>query len=183
MDTPDAFDRLTSSLFSFTAIPLVNQLVVTLALALLSVVVGEFTISIGYRINRKHLRKLNARWNDLQRLSHQALEAGDKASYRALNKEGNDVHGRLFFQKVALSAASLWPIFFALAWLQEHQPRAQTPLPGTSYEVNYVVLFLICYIVARVLFGKVRGRLPYFSRVQRMVTEDTGHPSPSPPPS
>jgi hypothetical protein len=178
MDIPHAINQLLTSLFSLTGIPLVDRLAVTFVLALLTVVVGEFTISMGYRINRKYLRKLTTRWETLQRLSQQALDAGDKASYRALNKEGNDVHGRLFFQKVALSAASLWPIFFALAWLQEHQPQAETPIPGTPYGMNYVVLFLICYILARVLFGRIKRRLPYFSRVQRMLAEDTNHNCP-----
>ena len=59
------------------------------------------------------------RFEKMNRLSSEALSLGDKESYKACNKEGNDAFGQLFFNKFGLSAASLWPIFFALAWMQD----------------------------------------------------------------
>jgi hypothetical protein len=43
--------------------------------------------------------------------------------------------------------------------------------PYTSLAANYVVVFLACYVLGRVLFGHLRPRLPYFSKVQKMLDE------------
>ena len=108
-------DPILILLYRLTGHPLVDYYVGTFFLALLTVVVGELTISLVFRINKAHLDKLNARVEKMQRLSSEALAAGDQAGYKACNKEGNDAFGQLFFNKFGLSAASLWPIFFALA--------------------------------------------------------------------
>lgn len=142
--------------------------------ALISVVVGELTISLGYRVNRSYIRGLNQEVKQYQSLSEEASALADPATYRAVNREGNDAFGRLFFQKIALSAASLWPIFFGLQWLQDRYGSQEVLIPGTSWEANYVVSFLICYVVVRILFGRLKKKIPYFRRVQDMLQEDQG---------
>ncbi len=142
--------------------------------AFFSVIVGEITISLAYRINRRYLRSLHHEVQEYQELSEQASAMADPETYRMINREGNDAFGRLFFQKIALSAASLWPIFFALQWLQDRYGSQPVLIPGTSWEANYVVSFLICYVVARILFGRLKKKIPCFRRVQEMLQEDQG---------
>jgi hypothetical protein len=167
-------DRPLLAAYSLTGIPFLDCLAGTLVLALMATVVGEFTVSVAYRVNRRHLHELGEKVARLHRVSHNALEAGDRSSYRLINREANDAFGRLFFQKAALSAASLWPIFFALEWMQENWPQVGAPLPGASEAVNYVAAFLVCYVTSRLLFGRVKRRLPYFKGVYRLL--DAGEP-------
>jgi len=140
--------------------------------ASVSVILGEVTISLGYRINRGYLRSLNREVQEYQNLSEEASALADPATYRAVNREGNEAFGRLFFHKIALSAASLWPIFFALQWLQDRYASQEILIPGTSWEANYVAAFLVFYILAKVLFGKLKTRIPYFRSIHRMLEED-----------
>ncbi|MEW6670450.1 MAG: hypothetical protein AB1427_02030 [Thermodesulfobacteriota bacterium] len=162
-------DTALISLYRLIGSPLLDYCVGTFLLALLTVVVGELTISIVFKVNRRHLEKLNARVEKMQHLSAEALNRGDEASYRACNKEGNDAFGHLFFNKFGLSAASLWPIFMALAWMQERFAGIGLPLPWVGWEINYVAFFILCYIPARILFGRLKPRLPYFRGVHRIL--------------
>ncbi len=155
--------------YRLTGHPLVDYYLGTFLLALLTVLVGELTISIVFRINKAHLDKLNARVEKMKRLSEEALNLGDDKAYRAINKEGNDAFGHLFFNKFGLSAASLWPIFFALAWMQERFAEIALPIPWIGWEINYFFFFLLCYILARIFFGRVKRHLPYFKGMHRML--------------
>ncbi len=179
----EILDPILISFYRMTGFPVLNYFIGTLLLALLTVVVGEFTISIVYRINRSHLDKLNKQVEKMQRLSSEALERGDEESYKACNKVGNDAFGHLFFNKFGLAAASLWPIFIALAWMQGRFREIGLPIPWLGWEINYVFFFILCYILARILFGRLKPRLPYFRGVQKMlkaydknVVEPTGQP-------
>jgi len=144
----------------------------SLLAAFVSVVVGELTISLAYRANRSYIRSLNQEVVRYQSLSEEASVFADPETYRLINREGNEAFGRLFFHKIALSAASLWPIFFALEWLQDRYGSQEILVPGTSWEANYVVSFLVFYILARLLFGKLKKAIPYFRRIDRMLQED-----------
>jgi hypothetical protein len=149
-------------LYRLTGNPMADYFLGTFLLALLAVVVGEFTISIVFKVNKAHLDRLNVRVEKMKRLSSEALTIGDQEGYKACNKEGNDAFGQLFFNKFGLSAASLWPIFFALAWMQERFAEIGLPLPWIGWEINYFFFFLMCYILARILFGRIKRKLPYF---------------------
>ena len=149
-------------LYRLTGNPMAVYFLGTFLLALLAVVVGEFTISIVFKVNKAHLDRLNVRVEKMKRLSSEALAIGDQEGYKACNKEGNDAFGQLFFNKFGLSAASLWPIFFALAWMQERFAEIGLPLPWIGWEINYFFFFLMCYILARILFGRIKRKLPYF---------------------
>jgi hypothetical protein len=171
-------DPILITFYRLTGYPLVDYYVGTFLLALLTVVVGELTISLVFQINKAHLDKLNARVEKMKRLSSEALAVGDQAGYKACNKEGNDAFGQLFFNKFGLSAASLWPIFFALAWMQERFAEISLPLPWIGWEINYFFFFVLCYIPARIFFGGIKRKLPYFRGIhQTLLTyekTDTG---------
>jgi hypothetical protein len=156
-------------LFRLTGYPVADYCLGTFLLAFLTVLVGEFTISIVFRINRGHLEALNSQVEKLSRLAQQAIGQGDEKSYRAINKEGNEAFGQLFFNKFGLSAASLWPIFFALAWMQERFTSISLPLPFWGWGMNYVALFILCYIMARILFDRLKPKLPYFKGVHQTL--------------
>jgi hypothetical protein len=164
-----SLDPILITLYRLTGHHLVDYYLGTFLLALLTVVVGELTISIVFQINKAHLDKLNTRVEKMQALSEEALKLGDETAYKAINKEGNDAFGHLFFNKFGLSAASLWPIFFALAWMQERFAEIGLPLPWVGWEINYVLFFLLCYIPARIFFGRVKRHLPYFRGVDQML--------------
>lgn len=162
-------DGVLIQLYRTTGYPVIDYFLGTFFLALLTVVVGEFTISLAFRFNRKHLATLNARLAKMHNLSLAALKAGEHGQYKACNKEANDAFGRVFFNAIAFSAAYLWPAPFALAWMQMRFGEIGIPVPFTGLAVNYLVVFLICYVLARMLFGKLRPKLPYFGKIQKML--------------
>ncbi|MBE0466610.1 MAG: hypothetical protein IBX71_05225 [Candidatus Desulforudis sp.] len=164
-------DQVLIVFYRITGSPAFDFLLGTFLVALLTVVIGEFTISIAYLVNRKHLQKLNARMVEMNNASVAALKSREKAEYKAKNKEANDAFGRVFFNAIALSAACLWPVFFALAWMQLRFVDVRLPVTFTGLEANYVVVFLVAYILARILFGTLRPRLPYFRKVQQLLDE------------
>ncbi len=149
-------------------------------LAVLSTLAGETTLAFGYRINRRYLKKLSEDLAEYQKLSDEAERMGDETSYQAVNKAGNEVWGKLFFFKIALSAAALWPIFFALAWLQARYSHLDLSIPGTSIGLNYVVVFLIAYVAARLMFSRISRKLPFFRTVLGMVDADASHSDTAP---
>jgi hypothetical protein len=165
----EIFDYFLIHLYTVTGYPVADYFLGTFLLAFLTVLVGEFTISLVFRVNRSHLETLNARVEKMSRLSEQALELGTEKSYRAINKEGNEAFGQLFFNKFGLSAASLWPIFFALDWMQERFASISLPLPFWGWGINYVALFILCYIMARILFDRLKPKLPYFKGVHQTL--------------
>ncbi len=174
-----ALDQVLIVLYRMTGNPVIDFFLGTFLLAFLTVVIGEFTISIAYRVNRKHLSSLNNNMNEAKELSIAALKSGDKEGYKAHNKKANDAFGKVFFNAIALSAACLWPVFFALNWMQMRFMDIRFPIPFTGFAVNYVVVFLIVYILSRILFGMMRPRLPYFRSVQKMLDEQrNGGPRP-----
>jgi hypothetical protein len=155
--------------YQLTGIPALDGAIGTFVLALMVAVIGEFTISLVFLANRKHLDKLNRQLKTCSDLSQEALRRGDMQSYKALNKQANDAYGHVFFNKFGLSAAALWPAFFALDWMQPHFMEAGVPVPGYPSGANYVLVFLCGYILARIVFGRLKRHLPYFRSQYRML--------------
>ena len=180
----DFCDPYLLALYRVTGIERLDGLIGTFLVALLVAVIGEFTISIVFRINRRHLDGLNSNLEKYSHLSQEALRRGDAASYKALNKQGNEAYGQVFFNRFGLSAASLWPAFFALDWMQRHfaEPGIAVPLYPTG--ANYVVVFLLCYILARIVFGRLKRHLPYFKGQYAMLQsyDKPGETAEKPPP-
>jgi hypothetical protein len=157
------------ALYELTDVRGLDGLIGTFAVALIGVIIGEFTISLVFRANRKHLDQLNRNLKKYSELSQEALRRGDEASYKALNKQANDAYGHVFFNKFGLSAAALWPIFFALDWMQPHFAETGIAVPFYPSGLNYVVVFLICYVPARIGFGRLKRHLPYFKGQYEML--------------
>ena len=165
----EIMDALLASFYRLPGDPVWSYYFGTLLVALLAVVVGELTVSLVYRVHRPHYEKLEKRVAELNDLAQKALEMGDEESYRACNKEANEAFSRSFFGNFGLSAASLWPCPFALAWMQRHFSDFEIPVPFFNVTVGYIPTFVVSYIVARVVFGRIRHRLPYFRGVRSML--------------
>jgi len=118
----------------------------TAVLALLCLGLGRATALVVLRMLQPRLEKYGAEAARYQELATTALRAGDKAAYKAANTLANEAFGHTFFQQVALSAAYLWPIFFALAWMQYRFLELAVPIPGTSWSLGFIGAFLLIYL-------------------------------------
>ena len=155
--------------YRITGYAFADFLLGTFVLAFIALVIGEFTISVAFLIVRKRIDQTTAEAARYQDLSLEALAAGDKPAYRAANKLANDAFGKSFFLQIALSAAFLWPIFFAVAWLSYRFADLEFPLLFTDYTLGYIGVFILLYVVAYLLFKRVKYKLPYFRRIKEIL--------------
>jgi hypothetical protein len=146
-----------------------NFLLGTLALAILSLLVGEFTSFLASLLVRGHFEQVAGEAKRYQDLSMEALKAGDRPAYEAANKVANEEFGKSFFMQIALSATFLWPIFFALGWMQHRFLEVAFPLPVVGFSLGYTAVFVILYIAAYVVFKGVKRRIPYFRRLRQLM--------------
>jgi hypothetical protein len=147
---------------------MLGYLVGTAVLALVCVILGDLTVSLAFRINGSFFKRDNQELVRMQNKSLLALQARDKKSYQACNEVANDSFGKVFFTQIALGASSLWPVPFALQWLEERFADVAFLLPislGERTSVGYAFTFIPMYILVRILFGKVRDRLPGYRRL------------------
>lgn len=169
-------DEILMNLYRITGNPLADYFFGTFILAFLTVVIGELALSWVFKVNKSHLNNLDSRLAHFNRLSSEALRLGHEDSYRACNKEANEAFGHLFFNKFGLSAACLWPIPFALAWMQCRFQEIEFPIIfplsfifGTT--VGYIFTFIPLYVLCRILFKHMRPWLPYFRGVQKILDQ------------
>jgi hypothetical protein len=141
----------------------------TFFLAWMALLVGEFTISVVFLSARRRIDAATHEARHYQDLSAEALSAGDKAAYRAANKLANDAFGRSFFMQIALSAAFLWPIFVALAWMNQRFANLEFPLLFTDYALGCIGVFIVLYAAAYLIFKKIKYKLPYFRRIKTIL--------------
>lgn len=167
----EALDELLITFYKVTGNPVWDYFLGTFLLALLVVVVGHGTVLLVLHINGKHLEKLDDRLGQLNRLTDTALKMGDRRNYRLLNKEAGDAYGQVFFNRFGLSAASLWPAFLALAWMQERFIGIHIPIPYLGVTANYFLVFLGSYVLAKIVFNRIRRRWNRLSRPHRHPTQ------------
>lgn len=132
----------------------------TLVLAGWATLLGGLTSGLARRVNRAHLAGLEREMQDRNSQAMAALAAGDKPAYKALNKEANDAFGKLFFLRAAMGAASLWPAFLAVAWLQPRFGELAIPLPLSPWGIGCAPGFLICYLIVRLVIYYVKKKSP-----------------------
>ena len=104
----------------------------------------------------------------------EALKAGDRPAYEAANTMANEAFGKSFYSQVALSATFVWPIFFALGWMQHRFLEVAFPLPFIGFSLGYIGAFLILYIAAYFMFKPVKRRLAYYRRIQELKEASGG---------
>ena len=145
----------------------VDFVIGTFVLACISLLIGEVTVSLAFRLTRNHIGKKTAEAEKYQNLSMEALKAGDKEAYLAINKLAKDAFGHTFFQQLTLSAAFLWPVCFALAWMQHRFLEMAFPIPGTDWSVGFIGAFIMLYAAAYFVFKPVK-RI-YYRRIKELV--------------
>lgn len=156
------FYRLTGYAFA-------DFLLGTFVLAWIALLVGEFTISMVFLVSKQRIDASTEESRHYQDLSAEALSAGDKEAYRAANKLANDAFGKSFFMQIALSAAFLWPVFVALAWMNQRFAELEFPLIFTDYALGCVGVFIVLYVAAYLIFKKIKYKLPYFRWIKTIL--------------
>jgi hypothetical protein len=164
-----AIDPFLIWFYRITGYTFVDFLIGTFVLAFITLVIGEFCISIVFLVSRKHIDSASDEVVRYQNLSVDAVSAGDKAAYKAANKLANDAFGRTFFMQIAFSAAFLWPIFFSLTWMGYRFSDVEFPFMFFDYTVGYTCIFIPLYIGCYIIFKQIKGRLPYFKRVGEIL--------------
>ncbi|MCL6478941.1 MAG: hypothetical protein K6T65_11070 [Peptococcaceae bacterium] len=165
MDWWTSLDGFLISLYRLTGWPVLDYFTGTFLLAMITIIIGDFTTSLVFRANRGYYTRLNSRLGELHQLSMAALRLKEKSEYKAVNREANDTFGLLFFSMFGLSASYLWPAFFALAWMQTRFGDIRFPLFFEGWTTGYFFTFLVCYLLARILFSQLKPHLPYFKNV------------------
>ncbi|MBU1696044.1 MAG: hypothetical protein KKD21_03245 [Proteobacteria bacterium] len=176
-------DGLLIVFYRFTDIAIVDYMIGTFCLSMIAVVLGEFTVSIALKFNKKYIGQLSEKMNRKESMAIAAYEKGDMDGYKALNKQASDAWGKKFFTMMGHSAAILWPIPFALGWMQ-------TRFQGVDFEISfpfslvmdsvgYTFSFFPIYILSRIVFAHMRPWLPYFSSVHKSLMETAGDSKPS----
>lgn len=140
-------------------------------IALIATAIGELCIAAAYFINRKHFRSVRSEMVSNHNLSIRALMAKDKETYKACNGLANDAFGKTFFSNIALFAASLWPAFFGLGWLGFRFSGVDFTLPLVGV-VTTNFFFVPTYIMVRVLFSRVKKRLPVFKQAHALLKDE-----------
>ena len=111
-------DSFLIAFYRITGYSLFDYFIGTMFLAFFCVVIGELSVSLAIRFNKRFLDSMSKEINDKEMLALKAYRAGDKDSYKSINRDATDAWGKHFFTMVAYSAGILWPIPFALAWMQ-----------------------------------------------------------------
>ncbi len=129
----------------------------TVLVTALAILVGELTVALGKKLNRRILAASSGEAREMERKSMQALRAGDKAAYKALNRQANEAFGQSFFQKAALGASSLWSAFMVAGWVEARfAGLGEIPLPGVGASVSWVQAYIASYLALRLGLAGVR---------------------------
>lgn len=144
--------------YRFFENPMIGWWVGTFVLAFWAVLLGEMTVALVSRINRKAIEH---RWKETAYYHEQSLKAkaaGDENAYEGINKLANEAYGKSFFLYIAMGMASLWPAFFAAAWLNLRFGHLGFILPKWigGLELSFLAPFVLLYIAVRILFVKIK---------------------------
>lgn len=168
-------DRFLVIFYRLVDNPILGYYIGTGALCLMCVIIGQLTLATSFLWNRRSIDHENKEMVHMHNLSVKALLAKDKKAYKLCNKVANDAFGKVFFSQIAMSISSLWPVPFALAWMQTRfsevafELPVRLPLVGES--VGYLFTAIPIYILMYILFGKVKSKLPFFSYMARILAE------------
>jgi len=149
----------------------------TLILALYCIILGDLSASLVTLINKKYIRKMQAKMDHNHELSETALKLGDKESYKAVNKQGLDAFGHSFSLGAAIFCVSIWPMPFALAWLSLRFVDAPLELPFQmpfiGNTVEYFPSFLLLYIATRILYSSIMSRVTWYRTIKTRLVGQT----------
>lgn len=166
------FDTFFIFFYRVFSTPIFGYLFGTFCLSIFCVLFGQITQNLLWRWNHQWIRRDNREMVRMHNLSLKALSFKDKAAYKACNKEANDAFGKFFFAQMAMGMSSLWPVPFALAWMDTRFTTVDFFLPGIG-PVGYMASFVPIFILANIIFSKVKKRIPFFASMARRISKDT----------
>jgi hypothetical protein len=166
-------DLILISPYRWSGNPVIGFFLGTLVLSLWCVLIGKASGLVVWMINGSHMGSLERETVKMHNLSLKAILFRDKASYTACNNEANEAFGRYFFAQLAAGAATLWPVPFALAWMETRFSEVTFPIPYPLKLVvpaaGYIAIFLLCYILLRIL---LKHLLPEFHPVRTATSRE-----------
>ena len=177
-------DRLLIAGYRVSGFAFADFLLGTLWLAFICVLIGELTVSLALKINRRYFVQMNTEMRHKEQLALDAYHAGDMTAYEALNKQATDAWGRRFFTMFGYSAGMFWPLPFALGWMQTRFVGVEFAIAAPiswifGASASYPFVFIPIYILARIMFKYLRPRLPFFRDIQRMLDEGSQRVQPA----
>lgn len=173
------FDPWLIQPFRWPESPLAGYLLGLLVLGLLCVLLGDAAAILVSRLNRKVYGGYIKDMVHHHELSIKAAQSGSRENYKAVNRQAHESFGRYFFSQAAVFTASIWPLPFALAWLDLRFREALVRLPVLDYDANYVFFFIPLYILARVIYSRTIGRMSWYVRLRLAATLEEARPGPS----
>ncbi len=156
--------------------PLLGWTVGTFTLCLWAVLLGDLTILLAFKMNEKYIRNLLKNTDYYHEQSMKAKSMGDETAYRKINWLANEEFGKSFFALIAMGMGSLWPAFFAVAWLNERFGQMTffvLPQWAGGYQINFIGPSLGLYIIARYAYTRSKKYIKRlaFNNTQSAITE------------
>jgi len=152
--------------------PILGYYIGTFTLCLICVILGEITASLVFKFNQSYIEQDNRTMIKMHNLSLYALKAKDKTSFKACNEEANEAFGKVFFTQITLALSSLWPVPFAIAWMETRFGEVPFALPFRIFligdSVGYLFTFIPIYILTRLLFGRAQHWFPFFKKNKKL---------------
>ena len=138
-------------------------------LSLLCVITGDVTSHLARRLNRGVYGRYRDEMVRQHNLSVQALKHSDKEAYKAVNRQAHEAFGKYFFSQAGAFTLSIWPLPFAMAWLDIRFGGVPLTLPfsvpGVGDSVFYPFFFLPIYIAVRIIYGRTMRRFGFYQRI------------------
>jgi hypothetical protein len=159
-------DTLLIFFFRLLVPPILGYYLGCAVVALICVILGQITLAVTFLWNQNFIDQDNQHMIRMHNLSIKALLAKDKTAYRSCNKLANEAFGKVFFSQIALSIASLWPIPFAVGWMQTRFQNVSFTLPFrlpiVGDQVGFMFTFLPIYVLVYIMFSHIKRHLPFF---------------------
>ena len=144
--------------YRWFANPMLGWWVGTLIVSVWAVLLGEISVALAMWANRRQIDQNSRQTLYYHEQSMAAKKAGDDQAYKGINKLANEAFGKSFFLLIATGMASLWPAFFAAAWLHRRFNELTFSLPGwlAGVEFSFLAPFILLYILSRMLVGRLK---------------------------
>ncbi|MFP4451949.1 MAG: hypothetical protein ACLFPI_01120 [Desulfobacterales bacterium] len=160
-------DMFLISFYRAFATPIIGYLFGTFCLCLLCVLVGRATYGLLSLWNHQWLETHHREMIRMHNLSLKALSFKNKNAYKACNKEANEAFGRFFFSRMAMGMSMLWPVPFALAWMDLRFAAVTFPVWGTGHSIGYLATFIPLFLLVNILFAAVKRKIRVVSADRR----------------
>ena len=152
--------------FRLLSSPAAGYLLGVVILALQCIIIGDLSATLVTWFNRQYIRKIQGEMTRHHDLAEMALMQGDKESYKAVNRQALDAFGHSFSLGAAIFCVSIWPMPYALAWLNLRFADAPLELPVSlplvGNELGYFPSFLLLYIVVRMVYSLLMKNFSWY---------------------